>query len=90
MYRQWQGQLPCPDPDPREYSLNICRGLRNFSFFSPVLKSPTHIGFIGVKKMGQKSHTWALLRKAILQQKQIFFFTQKSPLCFAVFFYPVF
>ncbi len=30
-------------------------------FFSPVLKSPTHIGFIGVKKMGQKSHTWAPL-----------------------------
>jgi hypothetical protein len=27
----------------------------------PVLKSPTHIGFIGVKKMGRKSHTWAPL-----------------------------
>jgi hypothetical protein len=27
---------------------------------SPVLKSPTHIGFIDVKKMGRKSHTWAL------------------------------
>ncbi len=39
---------------------NICRGLRK-NFFSPVLKSPTHIGFIGVKKMGQKSHTWAPL-----------------------------
>jgi hypothetical protein len=32
-------------------------------FFSPVLKSPTHIGFIGVKKMGQKSHTWAPLKQ---------------------------
>jgi hypothetical protein len=31
-------------------------------FFSPVLKSPTYIGFIGVKKMGQKSHTWAPLK----------------------------
>jgi hypothetical protein len=39
---------------------NICHGLRNF-FFSPVLKSPTHIGFIDVKKMGRKSHTWAPL-----------------------------
>jgi hypothetical protein len=28
---------------------NICRGLRKF-FFSPVLKLPTHIGFIDVKK----------------------------------------
>ncbi len=28
---------------------------------SPVLKSPTHIGFIGVKKMGRKSQTWAPL-----------------------------
>jgi hypothetical protein len=34
---------------------NICRGLRNFFFFSStVLKSPTHIGFIGVKKNGSK------------------------------------
>ncbi len=32
---------------------NICRGLQNF-FFSPVLKSPTHIVFIGVKKNGSK------------------------------------
>ena len=32
---------------------NICLGLRIF-FFSPVLKSPTHIGFIGVKKNGSK------------------------------------
>jgi hypothetical protein len=40
---------------------NICRGLRKKNIFSPVLKSPTHIGFIGVKKMGQKSHTWAPL-----------------------------
>jgi hypothetical protein len=29
----------------------------------PVLKSPTHIGFIGVKKMGRKSHTWAPLNR---------------------------
>jgi hypothetical protein len=41
---------------------NICRSLRKKLFFSPVLKSPTHIGFIGVKKMGRKSHTWASLR----------------------------
>ncbi len=34
---------------------------------SPVLKSPTHIGFIGVKKMGQKSHTWAPLTYLVLQ-----------------------
>jgi hypothetical protein len=40
---------------------NICRSLRKKFFCSPVLKSPTHIGFIGVKKMGQKSHTWAPL-----------------------------
>jgi hypothetical protein len=40
---------------------NICRGLQKKFFFPPVLKSPTHIGFIGVKKMGQKSHTWAPL-----------------------------
>jgi hypothetical protein len=33
---------------------NICRGLRNKIIFSPVLKSPTHIGFIGVKKNGSK------------------------------------
>jgi hypothetical protein len=33
---------------------NICRGLRKKNFFSPVLKSPTHIGFIGVKKNGSK------------------------------------
>ncbi len=42
---------------------NICRGLRKKNFLSPVLKSPTHIEFIGVKKMGQKSHTWAPLRE---------------------------
>jgi hypothetical protein len=39
---------------------NICRGLQK-NLFSPVLKSPTHIGFIDVKKMGRKSHTWAPL-----------------------------
>ena len=33
---------------------NICRSLRKKFFFSPVLKSPTHIGFIGVKKNGSK------------------------------------
>jgi hypothetical protein len=33
---------------------NICRGLRKNFFLSPVLKSPTHIGFIGVKKNGSK------------------------------------
>jgi hypothetical protein len=40
---------------------NICRSLRKKSKIYPVLKSPTHIGFIGVKKMGRKSHTWAPL-----------------------------
>jgi hypothetical protein len=33
---------------------NICRGLQKNFFFSPVLKSPTHIEFIGVKKNGSK------------------------------------
>ncbi len=33
---------------------NICRGLRTKIFFSPVLKSPTHIGFTDVKKNGSK------------------------------------
>ncbi len=42
-------------------------------FFSPVLKSPTHIGFIGVKKMGKKSHTWAPLSQNIkILQKKFF------------------
>jgi hypothetical protein len=40
---------------------NICRSLRTKIFFSPVLKSPTHVGFTDVKKMGRKSHTWAPL-----------------------------
>ncbi len=33
---------------------NICRSLRTKIFVSPVLKSQTHIGFIGVKKNGSK------------------------------------
>ena len=33
---------------------NICRSLRTKIFFSPFLKSLTHIGFIGVKKNGSK------------------------------------
>ena len=33
---------------------NICSGLRKIIVFSPVLKSPTHIGFIGVKKNGSE------------------------------------
>jgi hypothetical protein len=41
---------------------NICRSLRTKNFFSPVLKSPTHVGFTDVKKMGRKSHTWAPLK----------------------------
>jgi hypothetical protein len=56
---------------------NICRGLRKKNFFSPVLKSPTHIGFIGVKKMGQKSHTWAPLKVEIeegISDKQTYFY----------------
>jgi hypothetical protein len=40
---------------------NICRSLRTKILFSPVLKSPTHLGFTDVKKMGRKSHTWAPL-----------------------------
>jgi hypothetical protein len=43
---------------------NIFRGHRNFFFFSPVLKSPTHIGFIGVKKTGSKiSHLGTFKRE---------------------------
>ncbi len=43
-----------------------------FFFFSPVLKSPTLIGFIGVKKkMGQKSHTWAPLKYRLNLKKRI-------------------
>jgi hypothetical protein len=33
---------------------NICRSLRKTFFSSPVLKSPTHIGFIDVIKNGSK------------------------------------
>jgi hypothetical protein len=33
---------------------NICRSLQKNKKLSPVLKSPTHIGFIGVKKNGSK------------------------------------
>ncbi len=33
---------------------NICRSLQPKIFFSPVLKSPTHIGFTDVKKNGSK------------------------------------
>jgi hypothetical protein len=33
---------------------NICRSLRTKNFFSPVLMSPTHIGFTDVKKNGSK------------------------------------
>jgi hypothetical protein len=51
---------------------NICRSLRTKFFFSPVLKSLTHIGFIGVKKMGQKSHTWAPLRLHCSEEGVIF------------------
>ena len=44
---------------------NICRSLRTKILFSPVLKSLTHIGFIGVKKNGSKiSHLGTF--KAIL------------------------
>ncbi len=54
---------------------NICRSLRKIILFSPVLKSPTHIGFIGVKKNGSKiSHLgtfkgifWFSLLRAILE-----------------------
>ncbi len=35
---------------------NICRSLRTKIFFSPVLKSPTHIGFTDVKKWVEISH----------------------------------
>jgi hypothetical protein len=33
---------------------NICHSLRKKTKIYPVLKSPTHIGFIGVKKNGSK------------------------------------
>ncbi len=33
---------------------NICRSLRTKFFFSPVLKSPTHVEFTDVKKNGSK------------------------------------
>ncbi len=45
----------------------------NFFFFSPVLKSPTHIGFIDVNKMGRKSHTWAPLNKVRYHPFCLFF-----------------
>jgi hypothetical protein len=47
---------------------NICRSLRTKIFFSPVLKSPTHIGFTDVKKNGSKiSHlgTFKLIQTGI-------------------------
>jgi hypothetical protein len=33
---------------------NICRSLRTKIFFSPVIKSPTHVEFTDVKKNGSK------------------------------------
>jgi len=51
---------------------NICRSLRTKIFFSPVLKSPTHIGFTDVKKNGSKiSHlgTFKMAKSAIMTQK---------------------
>ncbi len=46
---------------------NIFRSLQTKIFFSPVLKSPTHVGFTDVKKMGRKSHTWAPLNTEYLK-----------------------
>ncbi len=60
---------------------NICRSLRQNFFFSQVLKSTTHIRFIGVKKMGRKSHTWAplkYLRYSVFHAKAASVFYQKQ------------
>ncbi len=57
---------------------NICRSLRKKQFFSPVLKSPTHIGFIGVKKNGSKiSHLGTFNVPLILKMRGINFFCGK-------------
>jgi hypothetical protein len=51
---------------------NICRGLCKKIFFSPVLKSPTHIGFIDVKKNGSKiSHLGTFKESEIDQLDEI-------------------
>jgi|LakMenE18May11ns_1017448.scaffolds.fasta_scaffold6077509_1 hypothetical protein len=41
------------------------------NYFFPVLKSPTQIGFIGVKKIGRKSHTWATLKSPLILFRDI-------------------
>ncbi len=75
---------------------NICRGLRKIFFFSPVLKSPTHIGFIGVKKNGSKiSHLGTFnagckirkflllrLRRNCTQYSSIYIPQQRTAHCF--------
>jgi hypothetical protein len=48
---------------------NICRSLRQKNFFSPVLKSPTHIGFIGVKKNGSKISHLGTFKQTLLLQR---------------------
>ena len=45
---------------------NICRSLRKNFFSSPVLKSPTHIGFIDVIKNGSKISHLGTFKNMIL------------------------
>ncbi len=53
---------------------NICRSLRKKKIFSPVLKSPTHIGFLGVKKNGSKiSHLGTFKFEAFTKGKHFQF-----------------
>jgi hypothetical protein len=44
---------------------------KKFFLSSPQVTYGTHIGFIGVKKMGQKSHTWAPLTDGIFLLKAL-------------------
>jgi hypothetical protein len=48
---------------------NICRSLQKKFFFSPVLKSSTHIGFIGVKKNGSKISHLGTFKKELNKNK---------------------
>ncbi len=48
---------------------NICRGLRKKKNFSPVFKSPTHIGFIDVKKNGSKISHLGTFKKPVKLRK---------------------
>ncbi len=50
---------------------NICRSLRTKIFFSPVLKSPTHIGFSDVKKKGSKISHLGTFKGNVSQGKNL-------------------